>query len=90
MKSFLYGLRGLITVLMMLLGAFMTLMGVLGLIYGEFHGPANTIFNLVVGTAMTLGGWKLVPGEESNLQNRTYQEPCRGAWQGIEWRGNCL
>jgi len=61
-------------VLMLLLGTFMTLMGIIGLIYSDFHGPINIMFNLVTGTAMTFGGWKLFPVEKVNSQESTYWE----------------
>jgi hypothetical protein len=57
------GVKSLMAVLMLLLGALMTLMGVMGLSVGDFHGPYNAIFNLVVGAALVFGGWKLFPAK---------------------------
>ena len=69
MKSFAYHLRGLLSIPLFLFGAFMTFLGVYGLIYGEFHGPANSIFNLVIGIVVALGGWKLFPPKQVHSQH---------------------
>ncbi|ALA58448.1 hypothetical protein [Nitrospira moscoviensis] len=65
MKGLAYAIRGFASIAMMLFGAFMTLMGFMGLYYGEFHGPANSLFNLAIGLAMAIGGWKLFPALRS-------------------------
>ena len=59
-------LRVLLSIPLFLFGAFMTFQGVYGLIYGEFHGPANSIFNLVIGIVVTLGGWNLLRPNQAN------------------------
>ena len=64
MKGLAYAIRGFLSLLMMLFGAFMTLIGGMGLYYGEFHGRAYSIFNLAIGIAIAIGGWKLFPAEE--------------------------
>ena len=69
MKPFIYHLRGLLSIPLLLFGAFMTFLGVYGLIYGEFHGPANSIFHLVIGMVVTLGGWKLFPPAQVHSEN---------------------
>jgi len=64
MKGLAYAIRGFLSLLMMLFGAFMTLIGGMGLYYGEFHGRAYSIFNLAIGIAIAIGGWKLFPVEK--------------------------
>jgi hypothetical protein len=60
-------IKSLIAVLMLLFGVFMALMGMLGLIYGEFYGPANSIFNLVSGQLWLLeAGSCSLSGREKN------------------------
>lgn len=54
-------MRSLIAILLLMFGSFIALFGLLGLIYGEFHGRLYAAFELTVGVVMAIGGWQLFP-----------------------------